>query len=249
MIRSARTYVIAIAFAASLPFALEPGVPAHATAPSAPEAAGAKGADFRGATLPPDARGIAQWAVQSGDHQGLPFIVIDKVNAMAAAFDGNGRLIRSTPVLLGMGIGDTWAPGVLEMSMHQTQPWQRITPAGRFVADEDRSSSGQRVLWIDYDAGIALHKLPTKRTPQRRHERIRSADPAERRITYGCVNVPPAFYDQVVRSNFRRKGGIVYVLPDMAPVKTVFQSYDGGKPPAAAAAKPSAHPPTSAAHQ
>lgn len=242
MSRSARTYIFGLAIATALALALGQG--AHATASASPDAAGVKRADFRSEAVSSEVRNIAQWAVQSGDHKGLPFIVVDKVNAQAVVFDSSGRLIRSTAVLLGMGIGDTWAPGVLQMDMHQTQPWQRITPAGRFVADEDRNNKGQRVLWVDYDAGIALHKLPSKKTKQRRHERIRSADPAERRITYGCINVPPAFYDQVVHPNFRRKGGVVYILPDVAPVKTVFQSYDGARLPDATAAQQSAGQPT-----
>ena len=183
-------------------------------------------ADLRGETVAAEVRHMADWAVHSGDHRKLPFIVVDKVNARAVAFDAHGRLIRSTPVLLGMGVGDTFAPGVVNMDMYETQPSQRITPAGRFFADEGENTAGERVLWVDYDNGIAIHKLSAKRTKQRRHERMRSPDPAQHRITYGCINVPPAFYDQVVRPQFKRKGGIVYVLPDSTPLKAVFKSYD-----------------------
>lgn len=228
MSRSARTYVIGVAIAAGLAFA--PSLLAQVTAPAAASSITAKRADFRGEAVSAEAQHVAQWAVHSGDHKGLPFIVVDKVNAKAIAFDSGGRLIRSTAVLLGMGVGDTWAPGVVEMTMYQTQPWQRITPAGRFVADEDRNDKGQRVLWVDYDTGIAIHKLPTKKTAQRRHERILSADPAEHRITFGCINVAPAFYDQVVHPHFKGKGGVVYVLPEVIAVKSVFKSYDVGEP-------------------
>jgi hypothetical protein len=183
-------------------------------------------ADFGGQTVSDDVRHIADWAVHSGDHRGLPFIVVDKSHARAVAFDGAGRLLRSVPVLIGMGVGDTFAPGVLKMDMYKTKPSQRITPAGRFVADEDFNTQGERVLWVDYDAGIAIHKLSTKKTKQRRHERMRSANPADHRITYGCINVPPAFYDEVVHPHFGARGGIVYVLPDSASVRTVFKSYD-----------------------
>lgn len=185
-----------------------------------------KRADLRGASVSRDVQHIAQWVVHSGDHTHLPFIVVDKINAVAAAFDATGRLIRTTPVLIGMGVGDTYAPGVASMDMYQTQPWQRITPAGRYFADEDRNLAGERVLWVDYDSGIALHKMPAKRTKQHRQQRMASPDPAEHRITYGCINVPAAFYDQVVHPNFGRKGGIVYVLPDSRSVKSVFNSYD-----------------------
>ena len=185
-----------------------------------------KRADFAGENVSPEVRHIADWSVHSGDHRGLPFIVVDKANASLVAFDSSGRLIRSTPVLLGIGVGDKFAPGVLTMDMYKTKPWQRVTPAGRFVADEDFNTAGERVLWVDYDSGIAIHKLPSKRTKQRRHERIRSANPADHRITYGCINVPPAFYDEVVHPQFRARGGIVYVLPDSTPLKAVFKSYD-----------------------
>lgn len=173
-----------------------------------------------------DVQHIAAWAVHSGDHKGLPFIVIDKPNARVVAFDKQGKLLESTPVLLGIGLGDTMPPGVAEMDMYQTAPAQRVTPAGRYFADEGKNLEGQTVLWIDYDAGIALHKIPAKRTPQRRHERMVSPDPAQHRITYGCVNVWPGFYDRVVALHFRSKGGIVYVLPDSTPLKSVFKTYE-----------------------
>ena len=187
-------------------------------------------ADFRDRVVSPPMRHIADWAVHSGDHKQLPFIVVDKVNASAAAFDASGRLIRTAPVLLGTGLGDVFPPGVAQLDMHETQPWQRITPAGRYLAEEGRNLQNERVLWVDYDAGIAIHKIPTKRTAQRRHERIVSPDPSEHRITYGCINVPASFYDGVVRAHFRRKGGIVYVLPDTVPLKSVFTSYEVDSP-------------------
>lgn len=180
----------------------------------------------RSEAISADMQHIAAWAVHSGDHKRLPFIIIDKRNARAAAFDSTGKLVRSTPVLLGMGIGDRFPPELADVDMKHTLPHQRITPAGRYVAEEGRNLEGKTVLWIDYDFGIALHKIPAKRTKQRRHERMVSPDPAQHRITYGCVNVPPAFYDGVVRRHFKARGGIVYVLPDSAPVKTVFKSYD-----------------------
>jgi hypothetical protein len=203
-------------------------LPAAAQVLRAPTAASGtvKRADLRGAVVSSEVQHIADWAVHSGDHARLPFIIVDKVNATATAFDASGKLIRTTPVLLGMGIGDTFPPGVMNMDMYHTQPWQRITPAGRFFAEEDLNLKGQRVLWVDYDSAIAIHKLPSKRTKQKRQERIVSPNPGDKRITYGCINVPAAFYDQVVHPNFRSKGGVVYVLPDSSPVKSVFKSYD-----------------------
>jgi hypothetical protein len=187
-------------------------------------------ADFRGQTFSAEVHQIADWAVNSGDHKGLPFIIIDKRNARAVAFDRSGRIIQATPVLIGIGVGDTFAPGVMELEMQQTEPWQRITPAGRFFAEEGLNLTGQNVLWVDYDAAIAIHRLPAKETKQRRRERIVSPDPAQHRITFGCINVAPEFYDRVVHAQFGKNGGMVYVLPDSTPLQTVFKSsYDVGE--------------------
>jgi hypothetical protein len=194
--------------------------------PGEAAAAGLKRAEYLGETVTSDARHIAEWAVHSGDHKGYPFVIVDKVFARAFAFDASGRLIAAAPVLVGMAVGDTFPPGVAGMDMYQTKPSERITPAGRYFAEEDLNLKGQRVLWVDYDAGIAIHKIPTKKTKQRRPERMASPYPADHRISYGCINVPAAFYESVVARHFRRKGGVVYVLPDSTPLQTVFKSYD-----------------------
>ena len=220
-------FTAALAGAAGMDTALPTVTQTAAAAPVAytapPEV---RRAEFRGQHASADVQHVADWAVHSADNRSLPFIVVDKVNAKAYAFDRYGTLIDATPVLLGKGVGDKFAPGVLQMDMYKTQPWQRVTPAGRFFAEEDRTLEGDRVLWVDYDAGIAIHRLPSKRTKQRRHERIVSPDPAEHRITYGCINVPPAFYDRVVAPNFRARGGYVYVLPDSMPLNAVFRIQD-----------------------
>ena len=193
------------------------------------DTAGVRRADFRTHAPSPEVRHIADWAVHSGDHKGLPFIVVDKLKAQAVAFDRNGRLLSATTILIGMGVGDKFPPGIADLDMHLTQPSQRITPAGRYFSEEGENLERETVLWVDYDNGIALHKLSAKRTKQRRHERMATPDPKDNRITYGCINVPPGFYDRVVAAHFRPRGGIVYVLPDSAPLKSVFQqSYEVG---------------------
>jgi hypothetical protein len=43
----------------------------------------------------------------------------------------------------------------------------------------------------------------------------------DNRITFGCINVPVAFYAKV-RPLFLRKGGYVYILPDTKLLEEVF---------------------------
>ena len=55
--------------------------------------------------LPADASAIARqlvrWATDTGDHQGLPFAVIDKPWARIHVFSARGQWLGSAPVLLG----------------------------------------------------------------------------------------------------------------------------------------------------
>ena len=185
-----------------------------------------KRADFRGIATAPDVRHVADWAVDSRDHEGLPFLVIDKREARVYAFTADGRLIGAAPILLGRAIGDEFAPGVIDMDMYETSAWQRITPAGRFRAEQYRKPNGSWILWVDYDSAIALHKVLTNNHAEERPARLGASDPNQRRITYGCINVPVDFYERVIHPTFRRSEGIVYVLPETRAARTLFGSYD-----------------------
>ena len=71
--------------------------------------------------------------------------------------------------------------------------------------------------------GIAVVATNPK---ERRLERLASPTPLDKRISYGCINVPVRFYESVVRPAFTGTDGIVYVLPETRPARVVFGSYD-----------------------
>ena len=72
----------------------------------------------------------------------------------------------------------------------------------------------------------SIHKLRKSQLAlsQERESRLYSDDPTDNRVTYGCVNVPPEFYDRVITPTFNRTGGIVYVLPDSEPAEVLFRT-------------------------
>src|SRR5436305_1174157 len=84
-----------------------------ATAPAraVPNEAPAPG-DLTIETASDAARAVADWIIRAGDHKGLPFAIVDKVAARLYAFDSRARFVRATPVLVGIGIGDVFPPGV-----------------------------------------------------------------------------------------------------------------------------------------
>ncbi|MDB5945051.1 MAG: hypothetical protein JWQ33_77 [Ramlibacter sp.] len=179
---------------------------------------------------------MADWVADSGDNTGLPFIIVDKVDARVFVFEAGGLLRGASRVLVGLAPGDSSVPGIGSRKLSTIRPEERTTPAGRFVAALDRSIGGEEILWVDYDSGVALHRVIATLPKERRLQRLESAKSIEHRITYGCINVPVKFYETVVSPAFTGTNGIVYVLPDTRPVREVFGSYDVGTGPAASAA-------------
>lgn len=172
----------------------------------------------------PAARQVIEWVRASRDHQSLPFIVIDKRQARAFAFTASAELRASVPVLMGAARGDHSVPGIGERPMASIRPEERTTPAGRFVAEIGHNTKGEDILWVDYDAAVSLHRVRATQPAERRLQRLASATPSDNRISYGCINVPRSFFDQVVLTLVRPAGGraVVYVLPEVLPVTTVF---------------------------
>jgi len=187
----------------------------------APAAAIARTADFQGAAVSADARQVADWTIGSDDHAGLPFVIVDKVKARVFVFDGHGILLGAAPALVGLARGDDSAPGVGDRPLAAIAPSERTTPAGRFVASLGHDLS-KEVLWVDYADAISLHPVITTNPKEHRLRRLASAEPLDHRISYGCINVPAAFYAEVVSPAFTATHGVVYILPETRSIAATF---------------------------
>ena len=186
-----------------------------------------KPADFGTHTATPDVRFVADWVADSGDNHGLPYLVLDKRDARVYVFDAAGRIVDSSPVLLGATPGDDSVEGIGTRPMHLVRPEEKTTPAGRFVAEAGRNTSGEDVVWVDYAAAVSMHRVRLVDAKERRLERLASPDPTQRRISYGCINVPVAFFDSVVWPLLSTTRAVAYVLPETRAVDAVFASaYD-----------------------
>lgn len=169
---------------------------------------------------------IANWVVDSGDNQRLPFMIVDKVNAKVLMFDADGQLQGAAPALLGLARADDSAPGIGDQKLSTIRPEQRTTPAGRFVASLDRNLQGQEILWVDYATAISLHRVIKGKPSEQRAQRLDSTTSDDNRISYGCINVPVNFYEKIVSPAFTGTNGIVYILPETRSARQVFGSYD-----------------------
>lgn len=178
----------------------------------------------------PSVKQLTAWIMHTGDHRLKSFYVVDKVKATLHVFDLQGRWQASTPVLLGVAIGDDSVPGIGQRPLAHISPAERTTPAGRFLAESGPNLHGEQVVWVDYDTAFSMHRVRVGVPHERRAERLQTLSVADNRISYGCINVPVAFYDRYIQPAFDVHGtGMVYVLPETAPLQDFFGVLQPGR--------------------
>ena len=183
---------------------------------------GVAGAGFGTVTPSADVRKIADWVADSRDNHSLAFAVLDKRGARLYVFDAEARLTGSSLVLLGSALGDDSAAGIGERPLAKVRADERTTAAGRFVSEPGHDETGDAVVWIDYGASLAMHRVKVVDPREHRFERIATDAIDDKRISNGCVNVPIGFFDSVVEPALGRSRAIVYVLPDTKAPAAVF---------------------------
>ena len=169
-----------------------------------------------------DARYAVRWVLATGDNQGKSFAIVDKKNAQIFVFESKGKLIGASPALLGLSTGDTDVSDIAHRQPTSLSTEERSTPAGRFLTEPGRNLNGEAVVWMDYAAKLAIHRLRPAAAHERRAARLASATPGDNRISLGCVIVSESFYDTVISPAFGRSHGVVYILPETRPVQHMF---------------------------
>ena len=167
-------------------------------------------------------RAVAAWVQASGDNAGLPYAIVDKQRARLMVFEADGRLIGDSAALLGAMPGDFAVPGTGAKPLADILPAERTTPAGRYATEPGRNLGGEAVVWLDYDAGLAIHRVRPGPAEERRLERLASATAADNRVSLGCVVVDVAFYLGVVEPVLGKSRGVAYVLPETRSLAEVF---------------------------
>lgn len=185
---------------------------------------------------------VTSWVNETGDNNGLPYLVIDKPSATIFAFDASGKPVGFGPVLIGRALGDDATPGIGNKSLAEIGPAEKTTPAGRFLARFGKAAGNTRVLWVDYATSVAIHTIPSGNPKENRTRRMLSPDIDDNRITFGCINVPKALYNGKIAPMFGKKGGYVYILPDTKPLEDAFPPLHARPFNAAAASSSEAMP-------
>jgi len=168
------------------------------------------------------ARFAVESILASGGQARRCFAVVDKGDARVYVFDALGHLLGAAPVLLGQQVGDATVPGVGDKRPEDVLPSERTTPAGRFVTEPGRNLDEEDVVWVDYGASFAIHRVRAGTSYAARMARLQTRSPAAHRVSFGCVVVDGEFFDRVIWPAFGHGAGIVYVLPETRPVASLF---------------------------
>ena len=182
--------------------------------------------DFAGEKVSEDVRFAAGWVLQGFDNLGQPFAIVDKRAARIYVFDSVGHLRGASAVLLGLTAGDHSIPDSERRSPAFLGTDERTTPAGRFASEPGHNDKGEAIVWVDYSASFAIHRLRAAPLGERRAARLASPATDDKRISEGCVVVPIAFYETVISRSLGSQRGVVYVLPETRPVRTMFGAYE-----------------------
>ena len=182
---------------------------AAAPLPRAPEA------------VPEHVQDFAQRVARSGDARQFSFAVIDKPMARLWVFHADGELADQTPVIVGQAPGDETPPDIGSRPLSKIALHEKITAAGRFETEPGKNHKGEDIVWLDYHSALSMHRV--RNVPgEQRLKRIQSDDVRQRRISYGCVNVPASFFDRHIKPQFSQRPGVVYVLPEQRSLAQVF---------------------------
>jgi len=226
---------------ATAPQSQSPRAPADVQPPPgavAPPTPGVQLADFRGEDPSPDAKLVANWVVHSRDNKQRAFVVVDKKDARVYVFGRDGRLKDSAPALLGSAHGDKSYPGIGDKPLKLIKAYEKTTPAGRFIAEMGMNAGNEDVVWVDYDAAVSMHRIRPLNIKERRLERLASLTTDDNRISFGCINLPVTFYENVLSPTVKREGAVIYVLPEVETPQQVFGAYDVTDPLQQASAEP-----------
>ena len=175
-----------------------------------------------------DARYVEHWIHAKGDDHGRPFVIVDKKAARIFVFGAGGKLVGDSATILGQSRGDVPVPGAGQKNPSDLLPYERKTPAGRFESQPGRNLHGEPVVWVDYDSGIAIHRVRPGISQMQRVSSLATEDPTNKRLSLGCVVVPEEFFWSVVIPTMGHTHGVVYVLPEDEPVQALFTAPKAG---------------------
>jgi len=158
-----------------------------------------------------------------------PWLLTDKPNSRIYVIDEEGKEIADTTVCLGATKGEMPNTADLEGNRYTETT---TTPAGKHtlgteitISKEDSILYGGKVISIDGtyyapNSTIAALHVVYPLELELREAAIRTPNPDDNRVSWGCINVPKAFWDKYI-APYIHKGSTIYITPDFYQTTTL----------------------------
>jgi hypothetical protein len=164
--------------------------------------------------LSPQEQQIDQIAQNRGDQT---YLMVDKTLGKIILFM-DGKPVFTGAALTGESAADQFPPDELSKKFSRLNaPEYKVTPAGRYTVSRGYDEAYGPLLDINEihgkDWGIAIHKVYVGTPSEHRESRLRSTNNADKRITFGCINVEPATIRRLLHELPTNKATPLYILP------------------------------------
>lgn len=143
-----------------------------------------------------------------GDAQGEPYIIADKATGTIHFMSEKGEVIATDNAIYGSEVGDGMTG--------------RQTPAGTFYLSRKNAPKnyGGDIMSFGQDDTGAIYAIHRVIDPAVRNPKLKSDNPADRRVSAGCINLAPGTYDKMFGSG--KYKGRLYIVPEKESVERVF---------------------------
>lgn len=126
----------------------------------------------------------------------LPYLVANKVNGTLTIHYPDGNMI-STEALFGIKISDEYNNEIF----NGFKPVNGATPKGEYTLKKYYSTKFNEYIMVFIDGKIkkaAIHGVWLGNPKQERVKRLKSTTPDDNRITSGCINIDPIFFNDYI---------------------------------------------------
>lgn len=185
--------------------------------------------DFKEVAVPGYIQQVADNRMRA--HPNKPIVIVDKQMGLTYMIDANGVLAGKSASLTGKTKGDFRSEEAKKTaSVESIAEKDKVTEAGMFEGALKKSEDYGRVITLQEfnNYSVALHQTYLKKPAERRQERLESATPEDNRISFGCINVPNEFMQNVVLKSipYGMTRFPIVVIPESKSIQAFWPSED-----------------------